>query len=140
VRAKHSGVKVPRALGRPRRAAGTLGALGALWLSTLVAAAPPPDGPSPATRIGRVLAATPLIDGHNDLPWEIRERFHGDLTQIDLAASTAALAPPPGSPPLMTDIPRLRQGLVGAQFWSVWVPADVKGTEACRARSSRSTW
>jgi membrane dipeptidase len=77
-----------------------------------------------------VLAQTPLIDGHNDLPWEIRERFASDLAKVDLAHSTAALPAPAGSPPLMTDIPRLRAGGVGAQFWSVYIPADVKGPAA----------
>jgi len=81
-------------------------------------------------RIDRVLAQTPLIDGHNDLPWEIRERFGGDLAKIDLGASTAALPAPAGAPPMMTDIPRLRRGRVGAQFWSVYIPVEVKGPQA----------
>jgi membrane dipeptidase len=86
--------------------------------------------PSDAQRVEHVLAQTPLIDGHNDLPWEIRERFHGDLSKFDLAASTAALAAPAGQAPLMTDIPRLRAGRVGAQFWSVYIPVSVKGPPA----------
>ena len=81
-------------------------------------------------RIDRVLTQTPLIDGHNDLPWEIRERFGNDLSKIDLAGDTAALRPPAGSLPLMTDIPRLRRGRVGAQFWSVYIPVEVKGPQA----------
>jgi membrane dipeptidase len=86
--------------------------------------------PSDAQRIERILAQTPLIDGHNDLPWEIRERFGGDLTKIDLSQSTATLPAPTGSPPLMTDIPRLRAGHVGAQFWSVFIPVEVQGPAA----------
>lgn len=81
-------------------------------------------------RIERVLKATPLIDGHNDLPWEIRERNKGRLSTIDLASDTSKLKPPPDAAPLMTDIPRLRAGHVGGQFWSVWVPVDTKGPEA----------
>jgi len=81
-------------------------------------------------RIDRVLTQTPLVDGHNDLPWEIRERFGGDVSKIDLRGDTAALAAPAGSPPLMTDIPRLRRGRVGAQFWSVYIPIEVKGPQA----------
>jgi membrane dipeptidase len=81
-------------------------------------------------RLDRVLTQTPLIDGHNDLPWEIRERFGGDLAKVDLAANTAALPAPAGSLPLMTDIPRLRRGRVGAQFWSVFIPVEVKGPQA----------
>jgi membrane dipeptidase len=81
-------------------------------------------------RIERILAQTPLIDGHNDLPWEIRERFGGDVSKIDLSHSTLALPAPKGSPPLMTDIPRLRSGHVGGQFWSVFIPVEVQGPEA----------
>lgn len=80
-----------------------------------------------AQRVERVLAQTPLIDGHNDLPWEIRERFKGDLSKIDLGASTAHLPVPPDGAALMTDIPRLRAGHVGAQFWSVWVDPKIQG-------------
>ncbi len=97
-------------------------------LATLAAAAP--AAADDAQRVERVLAQTPLIDGHNDLPCELRVRFSSDLASVDLAASTAALAPPTGSPPLMTDIPRLRQGRVGAQFWSVWIPVEIKGPQA----------
>jgi membrane dipeptidase len=81
-------------------------------------------------RVERVLATTPLIDGHNDLPWELRTRFQGDLTRIDLDADTAKLPPPADAVALMTDIPRLRAGHVGAEFWSVWIPVEVKGPEA----------
>jgi len=42
----------------------------------------------------RVLAGTPLIDGHNDLPWEIRSRFKGDLAAVDLKSDTARLPRP----------------------------------------------
>jgi membrane dipeptidase len=84
-------------------------------------------------RVERVLQKTPLIDGHNDLPWEIRDRFGSDLAKLDLSVSTLTLPAPPGSPALMTDIPRLRQGRVGAQFWSVYVPVEIKGADAVQA-------
>jgi membrane dipeptidase len=86
--------------------------------------------PTYEARVERVLAATPLIDGHNDLPWEIRSRFKGDLAAVDLMSDTSRLPFPPDSAALMTDIPRLRTGKVGGQFWSVWVPVDLKGFEA----------
>ena len=82
------------------------------------------------TRLARILAATPLIDGHNDLPWELRERTHGHLRSIDLGADTAHLAPPADSAALMTDLPRMKAGHVGAQFWSVWIPAETPGFQA----------
>ncbi|MGH8172343.1 MAG: dipeptidase [Rhodanobacteraceae bacterium] len=85
-----------------------------------------------AARIEAVLSKTPIIDGHNDLPWEIRTHFGGDVSKIDLAADTAKLAPPPGEPALMTDIPRLRAGHVGAQFWSVWIPVTTTGPAAVK--------
>jgi membrane dipeptidase len=107
----------------------TLGlAATALWLG-----APLPGLAADAdyqARVTQVLKRTPLIDGHNDLPWEIRERFKGRLGAIDLASDTSKITPPPDHAPLMTDIPRLRAGLVGGQFWSVWVPVDIKGPEA----------
>ena len=95
---------------------------------------PPAD--APAARIERVLARTPLIDGHNDLPWEIRVRFAGKLSAIDLKSATSRLPPQAGAPadqtPLMTDIPRLRAGQVGGQFWSVWVPVTAAGPAAVK--------
>jgi membrane dipeptidase len=84
-------------------------------------------------RVERVLDGTPLIDGHNDLPWEIRARFKSDFAAVDLKSDTARLPFPPDEAPLMTDIPRLRAGKVGGQFWSVWVPVEVKGFEAVQA-------
>src|SRR5262249_13560279 len=74
-----------------------------------------------------------LIDGHNDLPWEIRTRFHSKFSTIDLSQNTAALPYPPDGAPLMTDIERLRRGGVGGQFWSVFVPVDMQGPIAVRA-------
>ena len=81
-------------------------------------------------RVERVLSETPLIDGHNDLPWAIRDRFKGDLGVVDLHLETARLPFPPDQAALMTDIPRLRAGKVGGQFWSVWIPVQIKGFAA----------
>ena len=83
-------------------------------------------------RVDRVLAKTPLIDGHNDLPWEIRTREE----KVDLNIDHSRLPRPAGVPTdwvgLMTDIPRLRAGHVGGQFWSVWIPATTTGAEAIK--------
>jgi len=79
-------------------------------------------------RVDRILRATPLIDGHNDLPWAIKSDHGNDLANVDLNSDTRTL-----TPPLHTDIPRLRQGRLGAQFWSVYVPAALKGPDATRA-------
>jgi len=121
-----------------RTAAGGRGAArtaAALMLSWLVTGAAAPANAQEVSdrRLDRVLTQTPLIDGHNDLPWEIRERFGGDLAKVDLSANTAALPAPSGSLPMMTDIPRLRRGRVGAQFWSVFIPVEMKGPQAVQA-------
>jgi len=102
-------------------------ALLAMAAAPLLAAAPETDYHA---RLVHILRQTPLIDGHNDLPWEIRERFKGRLSAVDLASDTSKLPTPPDASPLMTDIPRLHAGMVGGQFWSVWIPVDIKGAEA----------
>ncbi|OFX01794.1 MAG: membrane dipeptidase [Alphaproteobacteria bacterium RIFCSPHIGHO2_12_FULL_63_12] len=78
--------------------------------------------PEYQARIDRILAETPLIDGHNDLAEQITENYGGDPSKVDLMKDTRGL-----SHPLHTDIPRLREGRVGGQFWSVYVPADLEG-------------
>jgi len=83
-------------------------------------------------RVDRVLAKTPLIDGHNDLPWEIRDRF-GSVDGVDLSKDTSNLPlKNEDDAPLMTDIPRLRAGHVGGQFWSVWISPSVTGPAAVK--------
>jgi membrane dipeptidase len=67
-----------------------------------------------------VLAKHPVFDGHNDLPWAIREGAAGDVAAYDLRSRTKGA----------TDLERLREGRVGAQFWSVYVPADLPGAFA----------
>lgn len=105
-----------------------------LTTTVAVALAAGPAGaagaPDYSARVTHVLAETPLIDGHNDLPWELRDRIHGHLFSIDLRQDTAHIPPPTDGVALMTDIPRLRAGGVGGQFWSVYIPAEVNGPEA----------
>jgi len=79
-------------------------------------------------RIDRILTEVPLIDGHNDLPYQYEERAKDHLAQIDIRKDQSGL-----TPPLHTDIPRLRQGRLGAQFWSVYIPTTLKGADAVRA-------
>ncbi len=85
-----------------------------------------PD-PAGEARALRILERTPLIDGHNDLPWALRAQFSNDPYRVDLATDLSA------STRLHTDIPRLRAGGVGAQFWSVYVPASMEPVEAAKA-------
>lgn len=71
---------------------------------------------SDRTRVSRVLEAAPIIDGHNDLPWAVREDTVAprDVAAYDLRGRSRG----------MTDIPRLQQGMVGGQFWSVYIPGE----------------
>src|SRR3954453_21572144 len=68
------------------------------------------------TDAARKLHASALvIDGHNDMPWEVRKQGSSDFNKMDISRP---------QPTLQTDIPRLHRGGVGAQFWSVWVPVE----------------
>jgi membrane dipeptidase len=78
-------------------------------------------------RARRILERTPLIDGHNDLPWALRQAHGSDPHAVDLTTDLS------GSTRLHTDIPRLRSGGVGGQFWSVYVPASLTPVEAAKA-------
>ena len=80
----------------------------------------------PPVNLAELLATAPVIDGHNDLPWELRVRAGYDLDRLDLATDLR----PAG---LCTDLPRLRAGGVGAQFWSVYVPCSLTGGDAVTA-------
>jgi membrane dipeptidase len=82
------------------------------------------------TRLAEVktlLRRAPLIDGHNDVPWMYRKRSN-DLSKVDFRSDTSRLRPA-----WATDIPRLRAGGIGAQFWSVYVPPTLAGAEAVQA-------
>src|SRR6185436_10431228 len=77
-------------------------------------------------RVQELLRNAPVVDGHNDLPWALRTRVRYDLDAIDIGVDQSATG-------LHTDIPRLRQGGVGAQFWSVFVPSTLAGSAAVTA-------
>jgi membrane dipeptidase len=106
----------------------TVGALILLMIASRGAAASPSSSAQPSAadiaEIRQLLRKVPLIDGHNDLPWQYRKHSN-DFSAIDLRGDTRKL-----SPPLVTDIPRLRAGGVGAQFWAVYVPPVPGGPPA----------
>ena len=83
--------------------------------------APDTIAPDTLARVTELLRRHPLIDGHNDLPWEARQQSGYDFDQLDLSLRQATT---------QTDLPRLRAGGVGAQFWSVWVPSSLPDGEA----------
>jgi len=67
-----------------------------------------------------ILQSAPIVDGHNDLPWVIREKFGGDVEGYDISVRAQ----------YDTDLPRMREGVVGTQFWSVYVPSSLSPLEA----------
>ena len=94
---------------------------GILIIAVLVAGTPI-LGDDLDTRVATVLKATPLIDGHNDLPWQYLRRVNNHLSQLDLASDLTQI-----DNPTDTDLPRLRRGMVGGLFWSVYVPIEAYG-------------
>ena len=95
----------------------------ALTLPMTIAASQSTD----SALLGRARALhkqTPLIDGHNDYPWALRENAQRDLDKLDVTKP---------QPSIMTDIPRLKAGGLGGQFWSVYVPAELQGQGAVTA-------
>src|SRR5215470_2547945 len=75
-------------------------------------------------RARALLAAHPVLDGHNDLPWAMRLKARYDMVAMDIAVH---------QPGVHTDLGRLRAGGVGGQFWSVYVPSTLQGERAVTA-------
>ncbi|MDC5695804.1 dipeptidase [Intrasporangium calvum] len=80
--------------------------------------------PDPLAHAHALLAEHPLVDGHNDLPWEARVQVGYDFDRLDLRSRLSTT---------VTDLPRLRDGGVGGQFWSVFVPSTLQGDAAVTA-------
>jgi membrane dipeptidase len=103
-------------------------ALAAAVLSAVPTAQTPDPDPAAARRLAqarRLLERAPLVDGHNDLPWRMREQKpRYDWTAFDIRKP---------QPTFHTDIQRIRAGGLGGQFWSVYVPGTLQGEEAVTA-------
>ncbi|XP_045104334.1 dipeptidase 1-like isoform X3 [Portunus trituberculatus] len=87
-----------------------------------------PDAP-PQERLQAahtLLATSPLIDGHNDLAWNVRKFLHNKLHSFNLSSDLTKEKPWRNSRFSHTDLPRLRKGQVAAQFWSVYVPCGAQ--------------
>jgi membrane dipeptidase len=74
----------------------------------------------------KLLESTPLIDGHNDLPWEIRDSKTAprDVAAYDIRKTA----------PKQTDLPRMAEGRVGGQFWSIYIPGEIKDSGYARVQ------
>ncbi len=84
----------------------------------------PQEPDSSLQRARVILDESPVVDGHNDLPWVIREKFAANVEGYDISQPAE----------YDTDIPRLREGRVGTQFWSVYVPSSLSPVEAMTAQ------
>ncbi|KAK7169726.1 hypothetical protein R3I94_000079 [Phoxinus phoxinus] len=69
-----------------------------------------------------LMAETPLIDGHNDLPWQMRKLFNNQLNTVDLYELNTT----------HTNIPKIKEGRLSAQFWAAYVPCDTQYKDAVR--------
>ncbi|XP_071344821.1 dipeptidase 1 [Trachinotus anak] len=74
------------------------------------------------TRALKLMSETPLIDGHNDLPWQLRKQFNNELNKVDLNTLETT----------HTNIPKIKEGRLGAQFWSAYVPCESQYKDAVR--------
>lgn len=81
-------------------------------------------------RVHRILREVPLIDGHNDAPWQYRSRVNNQIDRMCFASDLSTL-----DPVMHTDIPRMRAGGVGGNFWSVYIPIGMRGGRPGDART-----
>ncbi|ABD25250.1 Membrane dipeptidase [Novosphingobium aromaticivorans DSM 12444] len=107
----------------------TLAALAALAALPVAAATPR----SPEAVAAAALKSAPVFDGHNDVPEQLRDRRKDVLEGFDFRDTRATGDAATGTPPMMTDIARMRAGRVGAQFWSVYVSANLPEAQAVQA-------
>jgi membrane dipeptidase len=100
-----------------------------LAMTASISISAPVEQPDAATvaKVKTILRESPLIDGHNDVPWQYRKR-KATFEQLDLASDTTKLRPP-----MQTDITRLRAGGMGGQFWSVYIPTSYTNADGIQA-------
>ena len=98
--------------------------LALVWLCTSCTTSVNTRSDDPLERARLLHRQAPLIDGHNDLPWKYHEMAGRDVSRFDIGGRQSAF---------QTDIPRLREGGVGGQFWSVYIPPSISGGDAVHA-------
>jgi membrane dipeptidase len=101
----------------------------ALLLASPLAAQDAPVDPATATA-NAALEAAPVFDGHNDVPNQLRARVANQINAFDFEDTTHTGAAHPQGAVMQTDLARLKEGKVGAQFWSVYVPSNPDEPEA----------
>ncbi|HSJ77654.1 MAG TPA: membrane dipeptidase, partial [Erythrobacter sp.] len=95
----------------------------ALMLASPLAAQDTPVDAATATA-NAALDAAPVFDGHNDVPIQLRARVANQINGFDFEDTTGTGEAHPQGAVMQTDLARLREGKVGAQFWSVYVPSN----------------
>ena len=101
--------------------------------ATVLVVASPSAAKTPAQTAADALRAAPVWDGHNDVPEQLRERRLNVLGNFDFRDTTNTAEPAKDRKAMHTDLARLRQGKVGAQFWSVYVDAKLPEPQAVQA-------
>lgn len=76
------------------------------------------------------LESAPVFDGHNDVPFQLRQRFDNQINELDFADTSDSGPTHPEGRVMHTDLARLQTGKVGAQYWSVWVPTSIAEPDA----------
>jgi membrane dipeptidase len=101
---------------------------------TALAITAPLSAQTPEEIAAAALKAAPVWDGHNDVPLQIRGRYRNMLAEFDFTdTSNAPITPGTDQGKMQTDLKRLREGKVGAQFWSIYVTTDMQGPRAVQA-------
>jgi membrane dipeptidase len=102
-------------------------------IASLLAASAAQAAPTPEQVAEAALRASPVWDGHNDVPEQLRDRYNDVIGGFDFRDTTNTADPAKGKIAMHTDLARLRQGRVGAQFWSVYVSASLPEPQAVQA-------
>jgi len=100
------------------------------FLPLFLLAASPAASATPEETVRAALARSPVVDGHNDVPEQLRARFGNDFSKFDFHDMSPTASQKDGK--MHTDLARLKKGMVGGQFWSVWVTTGQSETEAVR--------
>src|SRR3954462_9135227 len=97
-----------------------------LFLLTMASSVAAQSSDTALEHARKLLDSAPLIDGHNDLAWEIRESKDAprDVAAYDIRRTA----------PKQTDLPRLKEGKVAAQFWSIYIPGEIKDSGYARVQ------
>ncbi|WP_120716085.1 dipeptidase [Tsuneonella amylolytica] len=107
--------------------------LAPIGLAALLVSSPALAAPDPEAVAAAALKSTPVWDGHNDVPEQFRERYRNMIAGVDFDDTRGTADEEAGKGPMHTDLRRAAEGRLGAQFWSVYVSADLSEQQAVQA-------